>query len=79
MNDLLAPAKDGRLKWARVSKFIWQLLAVDGGTAGTIVLMPTFQRYSASTHRSYLGQYADEQLARQAVEDAVELECSYKP
>ena len=76
MTQLLTPATDGRLQWKRMSKFIWQLLAVDGGTTGTIVLMPTYQRYSASTHRSYLGQYADEQTARKAVEDAVERECN---
>jgi hypothetical protein len=76
VTQLLTPAKDGRLQWRRTSTFVWQLLGVDGGTAGTIVLMPIRQRYSASTHRSYLGQFADEQSARHAVENAVERECN---
>jgi hypothetical protein len=58
------------------SKLVWQLMALDGGTAGTVVLMPKVGRYSASTHRTYLGQFSSELEARQAVEDKVAEECS---
>jgi hypothetical protein len=76
MSLLLGPARDGRLSWQHVSKLVWQLMALDGGTTGTVVLMPKAGRYSASTHRTYLGQYATEIEARRAVEDKVKEECA---
>lgn len=75
MTLLIGPAKDGRLSWQHVSKLVWQLMALDGGTTGTVILMPKAARYSASTHRTYLGQFSDEQAAREAVENKVAEEC----
>lgn len=76
MSTLIQPARDGRLQWRKVSPCVHQLMAVDGGTAGTVILMAKANRYSASTHRTYLGQFSMEQEARIAVEDAVKKECS---
>lgn len=75
MTLLLGPARDGRLSWQHVSKLVWQLMALDGGTTGTVILMPKAGRYSASTHRTYLGQFSSEREARQAVENKVAEEC----
>jgi hypothetical protein len=76
MSTLIQPAKDGRLQWRKVSKSVHQLMALDGGTCGTVVLQAKASRYSASTHRTYLGGFETEQDAKRAVEDAVERECS---
>ena len=75
MSTILQPAKDGRLKWQRTTKTNWQLRALDGGTVGTVVHLVKQSRYSASTHRSYLGSFATEGEAKQAVEHRVEVEC----
>ena len=75
MTAIVTPAMDGRLRWVKVSKHVHQLTAVDGGTAGTVVLMAKENRYSGSTHRTYLGQFTMEQEARAAVEEAVAKEC----
>jgi len=72
---ILGPAKDGRLRWVHVSKLVWQLMAIDGGTTGTVILMAKAGRYSASTHRTYLGQFSSELEARTAVENKVAEEC----
>ncbi len=76
MSTLIQPAKDGRLHWRKISKHVHQLMALDGGTCGTVVLQDKANRYSASTHRTYLGPFETEQDAKRAVEDAVERECS---
>jgi hypothetical protein len=65
---LITPARDARLKWTRTSPMVEQLLAVDGGTVGTIVFQPKPHIFSASTHRKYIGPFSTLQEARNAVE-----------
>jgi hypothetical protein len=63
------PSGDSRLKWFRASPNVEQLVALDGGTVGTVVFLPTSRTFQASTHRKYLGsKFAHLIDARNAVE-----------
>jgi len=67
-------ANDDRLQWVQTAENVIQLVAVDGGTCGTVTRNTDKQSFSGSTHRKYLGVFREAKDARAAVEQQFAIE-----